>query len=89
MEEKTLFDLSVVLPIESTKHKDFSDLFNRAVESIKNQSVDIKELVVVHSKEENLVTYLNEFDFKGLNTVLVLNEGPSEVSFNSYITLLY
>jgi len=85
MEEKVLFDVSVVLPIESAKYKDFSDLFNRAVESIKNQSVDIKELIVVHSKEEGLVNYLNGYDFKGINTVLVLNEGTTD--FSSQVNL--
>lgn len=85
MEEKVLFDVSVVLPIESTKHKDFSDLFNRAISSIKNQSVDIKEIVIVHSPEEQLVTFLTGYDFEGLNVKLVKNEGKSD--FSSQVNL--
>jgi len=85
MEEKELFDVSVVLPVESTKHRDFSDLFTRAIVSIKNQSVDVKELIVVHSKEENLVNFLGGFDFQGLNVVLVLNEAQTD--FSSQVNL--
>ena len=85
MEEKVLFDVSVVLPIESTKHRDFSELFTRAITSIKNQSVDIKELVVVHTKEDQLVTFLQNFDFQGITTNLVLNEGKTD--FSSQVNL--
>ena len=85
MEEKQLFDVTVVLPVESTKHKDFSELFNRAIVSIKNQSVNIKELIVVHTKEQSLVDFLNEYDFEGLNVQLVLNEGHTD--FSSQVNL--
>lgn len=85
MEEKTTFDVSVVLPIESAKHRGFEDLFNRAILSIKNQSVNISELVVVHSKEENLINYLNGYDFDGINVILVLNEGNTD--FSSQVNL--
>lgn len=85
MEEKVLFDVSVVLPIESTKYRDFSDLFTRAITSIKNQSVDVKELIVVHSKEDKLVSFLKEFDFQGINTKLVLNE--NHTNFSSQVNL--
>lgn len=85
MEEKQLFEVSVVLPVVSTKNKDFSELFKRAITSIKNQSVDINELVVVHSKEDSLVEFLKEYDFEGINTVLVLNEGKTD--FSSQVNL--
>lgn len=85
MEEKTIFDVSVVLPIESTKYRDFNDLFTRAIASIKSQSVDINELVVVHSKEDDLVNFLNGFDFQGINVTLVLNEGLTD--FSSQVNL--
>ena len=85
MEEKQLFDVTVVLPIESTKHKDFSELFNRSIVSIKNQSVNIEELIVVHTKEQSLVDFLNEYDFEGLNVQLVLNEGSTD--FSSQVNL--
>jgi hypothetical protein len=85
MEEKQIFDVSVVLPIESTKHRAFNDLFNRSISSIKSQLVDIKELIVVHSNEENLVNFLNGFDFQGINFKLVLNDGPTD--FSSQVNL--
>ena len=70
-------NISVVLPIESSKHKNFSELFNGCVSSVQNQikkSVrgedvigDI-ELVIVHSGEESLVETINSIDFSGLTT---------------------
>lgn len=85
MEEKVLFDVSVILPIETSKYRDFSDLFTRAITSVKNQTVDVKELIVVHSKEDNLVNFLGGFDFQGINVVLVLNEGLTD--FSSQVNL--
>lgn len=64
MEKK--LSVSVILPLKSQKAKDFTDLFNKAIESIKNQKVDIEELLIVHSSEESLVDFLNSYDFGNL-----------------------
>ena len=72
MENKV--DISVILPIASSFGKDFDELFQKAVDSIKKQQVTINELIIVHSDEETLCNKLNSFDFGDLNVVKVLND---------------
>ena len=74
MENNTL-DVSVILPVSSTKHKDFETLYLRAITSIINQSVQPSELVVVHSGEELLKTFVENFDYSGITTNIVHNQG--------------
>ena len=62
MEEK--LPISVILPIKSSKPKDFDDYFDKSIKSIQNQQVGIEELLIVHSSEESLVSFLNQYDFK-------------------------
>ena len=64
MENK--LSVSIILPIKSSKAKDFEDYFNKAIESINNQQIDVEELVIVHTNEESLVSFLNSYDFKKL-----------------------
>ena len=71
-------DISVVLPIASSKHKNFIELFTNAIVSIKNQSSQPKELVLVHSNEESLVSILNGFDFSGITVNMVENKGHTD-----------
>ena len=71
-------DISVILPVESSKHRNFSDLFRNSIVSVINQSVQPKELVLVHTNEESLVNYLNDFDFSGLTVNMVENKGNSD-----------
>ena len=61
------FDVSVILPIKSSKTLDFDDYFGKAIESIKTQKLPINELVIVHTNETHLVEFLESFDFGGLN----------------------
>jgi glycosyltransferase involved in cell wall biosynthesis len=70
MNEK--LSLSIILPIKSSKSKDFNEFFEKAITSIKSQTIDIEELLIVHTQEESLVTYLNDFDFGTLNVVKLL-----------------
>ena len=58
--------LSVILPIKSSKTKDFEDYFEKAITSLKNQKIEFEELVIVHTNEESLVTILNNHDFGNL-----------------------
>lgn len=74
MENNTL-DVSVILPVSSTKHKDFETLYLRAITSIINQSVQPSELVVVHSGEELLKSFVENFDYSGVTTNIVHNQG--------------
>jgi len=71
-------DISVILPVESSKHKNFTELFTNSIVSIINQSVQPKEVVLVHTNEESLVSYLNDFDFSGLTVNMVENKGNSD-----------
>ena len=59
MEEKLKLDVSVILPIDSAKHRSFEELFERSIKSVQNQTVGINELVIVHTGEETLKNYLS------------------------------
>ena len=63
--------LSVILPLKSSKVKDFEDYFNKAISSLQNQQVEFEELLIVHSTEESLVSFLETYDFGNLNVVKV------------------
>jgi len=83
MENK--LSLSIILPIKSSKVKDFEDYFNKAIESIKNQQIDIEELVIVHTPEESLVSFINGYDFGEIKTNKVLwDKDPSYMDQVNY-----
>lgn len=70
--------LSVILPIKSSKAKDFDEYFEKAIASLKNQQVEFEELVIVHTQEQSLVDLLNSYDFGEINvTKLVWDKEPS------------
>jgi glycosyltransferase involved in cell wall biosynthesis len=70
--------LSVILPIKSSKAKDFDIFFEKAINSLLNQDVKFNELIIVHTKEDSLVEVLNNYDFKDLNVVkLPWNDTPN------------
>jgi glycosyltransferase involved in cell wall biosynthesis len=76
MENK--LSLSIILPIKSSKAKDFDEYFNKAITSIKSQTVEAEELIIVHTQEESLVEFLNNYDFETLNvTKLVWDKSPN------------
>ena len=58
--------LSVILPIKSSKAKNFEDYFEKAMVSLKTQQVGFEELIIVHTNEESLVNHLNNYDFGDL-----------------------
>ena len=70
MENK--FSLSVILPIKSSKARDFKEYFDKAINSLKNQLIDFEELVIVHTQEESLVSFLETYDFGKLNVTKIL-----------------
>jgi hypothetical protein len=83
MENK--LSLSIILPIKSSKAKDFEDYFNKAIESIKNQQVGIEELIIIHTSEESLVSHLNGYDFGDLAvTKLLWDKDPSYMDQVNY-----
>lgn len=76
MEKK--LSLSVILPLKSSKAKNFEEYFSKCIDSIKNQKVQSEELIIVHSQEETLISFLDGFDFGGLNvTKLLWDKSPN------------
>lgn len=79
------FDVSVILPIKSAKAKDFKEFFDKAILSLKNQQLQINELVIVHTQEEALITFLNEYDFGDINvSKYVWTDEPSYAAQINY-----
>ena len=60
------FDVSVILPIKSSKTNGFAEYFEKAITSLKNQTKKINELIIVHTDETSLVEFLGGFDFGDL-----------------------
>lgn len=82
---KENLSLSVILPIKSSKSKDFNTYFEKAIKSLKNQAVGFNDLIIVHTKETTLVNFLKKYDFDGLKVKLVLYEG--EANYAAQINL--
>jgi len=76
-------NVSVILPIKSSKTLNFDDYFNKAIQSIKNQKLGINELVIVHTNETSLVEYLNGYDFGDIN--VVKHEWTKEPNYASQV----
>ena len=62
-------DLSIILPVHTTKQKDFNEFFAKSITSIQNQVLQPKDLIIVHSEEETLVEFLINFDFGNKRTI--------------------
>jgi len=60
--------LSVILPIKSSKAKNFEDYFEKAISSLKTQQVGFEELIIVHTNEESLVTNETLQDYQNFQT---------------------
>jgi glycosyltransferase involved in cell wall biosynthesis len=75
------FDVSVILPIKSGRAFDFSEYFTKCIESLKTQKLKINELIIVHTDEDVVIEFLNNFDFGDLTVVkLVWAEEPNYTS---------
>lgn len=70
MENK--FDVSVILPIKTATPKDFDEFFKKSILSLQEQLIQINELVIVHTDEELLTNFLNDYDFGDLNVKFVI-----------------
>jgi hypothetical protein len=78
-------DVSVILPIESSKHFSFDEYFNKAVQSLLIQVNPINELVIVHSGEDQLKSKIESYDYSGLTVNIIQNDG--EFDFGSQVNL--
>jgi len=74
MENQTI-NVSVILPIESSKHLDFSVYYERSITSLVNQSIKPSEVIIVHSGEESLKTFVENYQYSGLTINIVQNDG--------------
>ena len=63
---KKEFELSVILPLKTSVVRDFDEFFKKSIESLTIQDILPTELIIVHSEEESLINYLNNFDFGNL-----------------------
>ena len=83
--EKEKLDVSVILPINSSKQRDFDILFERAVKSLQIQLTDINELVIVHTDEDGLKSKLEGYDYSGITVNFIENKG--DFDFSSQVNL--
>lgn len=75
---ETNFSLSVILPLKSSLVKDFNEYFDKCINSIKIQSIQPDELVIVHANEDTLIKILDDYDFSSLKVRRLLwNEEPN------------
>lgn len=72
--------LSVILPLKSSKAKNFDDYFDKAIQSLQNQQLGFEELIIVHTSEETLIQFLNAYDFKDLTVKKLLWDGDPNFS---------
>jgi len=70
----TTADVSIILPLKSATHRNFRELFAKAMISIMEQQVPVNEVIIVHTDEELLLETINSFDYKELNVKKVLWE---------------
>jgi len=82
---ENILDLSIILPIKTNLVKDFVELFGKSIESIQLQPIKPKELIIVHSSEENLIDFLESYDFGDLNVRKIKFE--EEPNFSSQVNL--
>jgi len=77
--------VSIILPIKSALAKDFDEYFKKAIDSIKNQQVEVEELIIVHTTEEQLKEVLRSYDFGTINVnLLEWTEEPNYASQVNY-----
>ena len=82
---ENFIDLTVVLPIKSSSAKDFTELFEKSIEALKTQKTNFKELIIVHTDEDNLVNHLESFDFGDLKVKkLIWKDKPNYQSQINY-----
>ena len=79
------FNVSVILPIKTATAFGFEDYFLKAIQSLKDQKTQIKELIIVHTDETILTDFLNNYDFGDLNVKKLLWE--NEPNFCEQVNL--
>ncbi len=75
--------ISVVLPIKTSSAYDFNSFFEKSIQSLKNQKDYFQELVIVYCDESILESFLQSFDFDGIN--VVLEKWTNEPNFSKQV----
>jgi len=71
-------NITIILPIHTSKQKGFETMFKSCIESIQNQTKKVLKLIIVHSTEDTLVEFLNSYEFGELEVNLLLNNGDTD-----------
>ena len=78
---KNTLPISVILPVKSAVVKDFEEYFDKAIKSISLNEILPSEVIIVHTQEERLINFLNEYNFEGLNVrKLLFEDAPNYCS---------
>jgi len=67
-------NISVILPIKSSKSKDFDEYFGKLI-----------ELLIVPTEEESLQTFLTDYDFGSLSDIVRIETFEGDPSFQSQV----
>lgn len=73
-------NVSVIIPINSSKQRDFETFYERAIKSVQIQHTKPLEVIVVHSDEDGLKDILSKVDYSGLTVNFVENKGKTDFS---------
>ena len=71
--------LSVIIPVHLVNEK-IEELFKNAVNSVKDQTVKVDELLVVVPKGSAAAEYMAKYDFADLKTRVIENDGNTDFS---------
>ena len=77
-------NITVIIPVHEVQNN-MSYLLKRSVDSVANQNVKPKELLIVHSNNEELKKFLGEFDFSSVKDFMRLVENEGDTSFQGQI----
>jgi hypothetical protein len=69
--------LSIILPIKSALAKDFDEFFDKSIKAIHLNDTKPLELVIVHTQEEQLIDFLNTYDFGDLSVKKIEHKGDA------------
>ena len=71
-------NVSVIVPINSSKQRDFETYYEREIKSVQIQHTSPLEVIVVHSDEDGLKEILNKIDYSGITVNFVENKGKTD-----------
>ena len=77
-------NITVIIPVHEVQNN-MSDLLKKSVNSVANQNTKPKELLIVHSTNEELKKFLSEFDFGETKDYVRLVENDGDTSFQGQI----